>query len=88
MSQTHEKYHSHHIIPFNTYVAVFATLIFLTIVTVGVATPVTGVDFGILNTFIAMLIATVKAQRIVSAIIKTALPLQPSASSYGVTICS
>lgn len=47
----------HHIVPFATYVKVLMTLLFLTIVTVAISR----VDFGFLNTVIAMLIATIKA---------------------------
>lgn len=47
----------HHTLPFNTYLYVFATLIVLTILTVWVAQ----FHFGILNGFVAMFIATVKA---------------------------
>ena len=44
-----------------TYARILGILLVLTVVTVGVARPVTGVDFGFLNAAIAMLIATVKA---------------------------
>lgn len=53
--------HGHHIIPLATYFKVFGALIVLTVLTVGVATPVTGVSFGALNAVIAFAIATVKA---------------------------
>ena len=45
-----------HVVPLKFMVAVWATLIFLTIVTVGV----TYVDLGSMNLVVAMLIATVK----------------------------
>ena len=48
---------SHHIIPFNVYIKVIAALLVLTVITVAAAR----VDFGHLNTVIAMLIASVKA---------------------------
>ena len=48
---------SHHIIPFNVYIKIIVALLFLTVVTVAAAR----VDFGALNTVIAMLIASVKA---------------------------
>lgn len=59
MAHSHES--SHHILPINTGLKILGALLVLTVVTVGVATPVTGVDFGILNTFVAMAIATGKA---------------------------
>jgi cytochrome c oxidase subunit 4 len=52
---THTK--EHHIIPFNVYIKIITALLFLTVVTVAAAR----VDFGALNTVIAMLIASVKA---------------------------
>lgn len=55
------KADSHHIVPFKTYLFVLLALLVLTFVTVVVAKPVSGVDFGFLNTFIAMLIASIKA---------------------------
>jgi cytochrome c oxidase subunit 4 len=48
---------AHHIIPLPVYFKVFATLICLTIITVGAAQ----IDFGTFNTVIAFAIATVKA---------------------------
>lgn len=53
----HEHDHAHHIIPFETYVKVFATLIALTVVTV----VASRIDFGTMNSIIAFAIATVKA---------------------------
>ena len=53
--------HSHHIIPFNTLVKVLGILLVLTVVTVLVATPVTGFDVGIFNGVLAMAIASIKA---------------------------
>jgi cytochrome c oxidase subunit 4 len=47
----------HHIISIETYLKVFAALIVLTVVTVWVAQ----FDFGHLNAFVALLIASVKA---------------------------
>lgn len=47
----------HHTLPFNVYIAVFATLILLTVITVWVAQ----FDFGAFNGLVAMGIATVKA---------------------------
>jgi len=47
----------HHVLPFSLYVKIFLSLLFLTVVTVWVAQ----FDFGSLNTFIAMAVATVKA---------------------------
>ena len=47
----------HHILPFKLYATVFAVLLVLTAATVWVAQ----FDFGALNTFIAMAVATVKA---------------------------
>jgi cytochrome c oxidase subunit IV len=48
---------AHHVIPFKVYINVIVALLFLTVVTVAAAR----VDFGALNTIIAMLIASVKA---------------------------
>jgi cytochrome c oxidase subunit IV len=47
----------HHTLPLNVYLKVFATLIFLTIITVWVAQ----FHFGVMNVFVAMGIATLKA---------------------------
>lgn len=47
----------HHIIPLSVYFKVIAALMFLTVITVAAAQ----VDFGAMNTIIAMLIASVKA---------------------------
>ena len=56
--QTVDQHSSaHHIIPFDVYIKVFATLILLTAITVGVSR----IDFGEMNTVIAFAIATVKA---------------------------
>ena len=63
MSDTsHNHVHSHaegehHVLPFNIYISVFATLIFLTVITVWVAQ----FDFGAFNGLVAMGIATLKA---------------------------
>ena len=51
------KTEEHHIIPFDTYIKVFATLIGFTFLTV----VASRFDFGELNTIIAFLIATIKA---------------------------
>lgn len=59
MAHSHES--SHHILPIGMALKILGVLLVLTVLTVGVATPVTGVDFGVLNTFIAMAIATAKA---------------------------
>lgn len=48
---------SHHIVPFETYIKVFATLIGLTIITV----VASRIDFGTFNAIVAFGIATVKA---------------------------
>jgi cytochrome c oxidase subunit 4 len=48
---------SHHIVPFATYIKVFATLIFLTFLTV----LASRFDFGTFNSIVAFAIATVKA---------------------------
>ena len=48
---------SHHIVPFNVYIKVLSTLLFLTVLTVAAAQ----MDFGVFNVLIAMGIATVKA---------------------------
>lgn len=49
--------HENHVIPFDTYIKVFSTLIVLTVITVAASR----VDFGAWNTIIAFAIATVKA---------------------------
>ena len=46
-----------HTVSFKTYLLVLISLLILTVITVGVAQ----IDFGSLNTFFAMLIATFKA---------------------------
>ena len=46
-----------HIVPSKTYLYVLISLLVLTVITVGVAQ----IDFGALNAFFAMLIATIKA---------------------------
>jgi cytochrome c oxidase subunit 4 len=56
----------HKIVPLKNYVYVLAILVALTALTVGVARPVTGMDFGFLNTFIALLIATIKASLVLA----------------------
>lgn len=53
----HSGSHAHHIIPMRVYLSVFSTLLLMTVVTVWVATH----DFGIMNTPVALLIATFKA---------------------------
>lgn len=47
----------HHVLPLKTYLTVFVALLFLTALTVWVAQ----IDFGSLNAFIAMAVASVKA---------------------------
>ena len=56
----------HHVIPTKTYLKVLLVLLGLTVLTVAVARPVTGVDFGFLNTAIAMFIATIKASLVLA----------------------
>ena len=51
----------HHFLPAKIYVNAIVVLLILTVITVGVAKPVSGFDAGIFNVFIAMLIATIKA---------------------------
>lgn len=58
MSQDHAHDHDHH---FATYTKVYFFLVFLTAITVGVATQ----DLGFFNTPIALGIATVKAAFVV-----------------------
>jgi cytochrome c oxidase subunit 4 len=52
-----------HVIPPRTYLQVFAALIILTVVTVGIdiVTKAAGANLGAWQTFLALLIATVKA---------------------------
>jgi cytochrome c oxidase subunit IV len=52
-----DHHNDHHIVPFSMYLKVLLILLFLTVVTVAVSR----VDFGFLNTVIAMIIATIKA---------------------------
>jgi len=56
-----EAHTSDHVVPLSIYFAVFATLMVLTAVTVGVAF----VDLGRLNTFVALGIAVAKATLVV-----------------------
>ena len=53
----HGGHGAHHIVPFETYIKVFSTLIFLTFVTVAASR----IDFGAFNAIVAFGIATVKA---------------------------
>ena len=60
MASAHSEDFPHdlgHVVPVRMYIAVFVALLFLTFITVAVAQY----DFGWLNIFIAVLIATVKA---------------------------
>lgn len=58
---SHGSESSHHIVPINTFLKVLGALLVLTVLTVAVAKPVTGMDFGHMNAVIAMAIASVKA---------------------------
>ena len=51
----------HHFVPARVYLNSILALLVLTVLTVGVAKPISGFDAGLFNTFIAMLIATIKA---------------------------
>lgn len=53
----HHEHAEHHITPFDVYLKVFAALVFLTVITVWIAQ----FHFGVLNGFIAMGVATIKA---------------------------
>ncbi|NBU96789.1 MAG: cytochrome C oxidase subunit IV [Spirochaetia bacterium] len=53
----HNEHGEHHIIPISVYVGVLLILLLGTVITVAVAQ----VDFGAMNTVIAMLVATIKA---------------------------
>ncbi len=68
MSQeSHSQHHGgHHVVPIATYLKVLAALVVLTILTVGVAKPVSGFDAGILNAGIAFLIASIKATMVLA----------------------
>ena len=57
MASNNHHDESHHIIPFDIYIKVFATLITLTAITV----IASRIDFGEMNTIVAFLIATIKA---------------------------
>jgi cytochrome c oxidase subunit IV len=52
----------HHIVPFSTYRNIAAALLVLTVVTVGISR----IDFGFMNTVIAMIIATIKASLVLA----------------------
>ena len=56
-----KQHDGHHILPLNTYLKVLVALLILTVLTVAVAKPVSGFDAGVMNAFIAFLVATVKA---------------------------
>ena len=58
--------HAHHIIPKTTLYKVLGALLVLTFLTVAVAKPVSGLDLGVLNGAVAVLIASVKAALVVS----------------------
>lgn len=53
--------HDSHFLPAKIYVKSIIALLILTVLTVVVAKPISGFDAGVLNVFIAMSIATVKA---------------------------
>lgn len=54
----HDSHHgTHHVQPFELYLKVFGALIVLTVITVWIAQ----FDFGHLNGFVAMFVATIKA---------------------------
>lgn len=59
MSEHNQNSHhsAHHVQPFELYLKVFGALIVLTVITVWIAQ----FHFGILNGFIAMFVATIKA---------------------------
>jgi cytochrome c oxidase subunit 4 len=59
--QTEQK-HNHHIVPIKTYLLVFAALMVLMVITIGVAF----LDLGALNTPIALTIAVTKATLIMA----------------------
>ncbi len=52
----------HHIVPFSTYRNIAVALLAMTVITVGASR----VDFGIMNTVIAMIIATIKASLVLA----------------------
>ncbi|MFN0119967.1 MAG: cytochrome C oxidase subunit IV family protein [Blastocatellia bacterium] len=58
---THSGHSGHHISPISQYVIIWLALMALTIITVGVAQ----LDFGPLNTVVAMTVATIKAGLVV-----------------------
>jgi cytochrome c oxidase subunit IV len=64
----HDSGHSEHhfIASLSSYRKVLIALLILTVLTVAVARPVSGFDAGILNTFIAFAIASVKAGLVLS----------------------
>ncbi len=55
----------HHITPFKTYIIVYGVLLCFTVLTVVVAPSVTGVERNLMNTLLAMGIATVKASLVI-----------------------
>ncbi len=52
---------SEHVVPFKIYAVIFATLLLLTLVTVDVATY----NFGMMNIYIALAVATTKATLVI-----------------------
>jgi cytochrome c oxidase subunit 4 len=52
---------SHKIVPLATYRSILFALIGLTVLTVVMAPPVTGIDLGFMNAVVAIAIASVKA---------------------------
>lgn len=52
---------THHIVPFKVYFGILMALIGLTILTVVLAPPVTGIDLGFFNVVVAVGIACTKA---------------------------
>jgi hypothetical protein len=55
---------SEHVVPFQIYAVIFATLLLLTLVTVDVATY----NFGMMNIYIALAVATTPSSRSTTAV--------------------
>ena len=65
-NKNHNEQSGHHIVPIKTYFNVLLALLALTVLTVGVARPVSGFDAGIFNALIAFTVATAKASLVLA----------------------
>ncbi|MBK8980578.1 MAG: cytochrome C oxidase subunit IV family protein [Planctomycetes bacterium] len=58
--------HHPHVCAWQTFVGIYAALLFLTFVTVGVAEPVSGLHLGSMSMVVAMLVAALKASLVMT----------------------